>query len=134
MSTNVKLINDKYTVKLPVSAALDFASYFINNGVPVLYECYGYDESHRSIEFTKDTANVNIMLAWVQRWEGGHNYCPFCGGVPEVYETEELYAQCRSDVSIPLTHIRCTKCGCMTDGIVYAQDDHAAWDLWDKRV
>jgi hypothetical protein len=108
-------------VQMRWNNAIDFANYFIKNGIATTYSCAAVDGDIRLIAFNMNNKNANIMVAWIKSYKDGHSMCPFCGGVGEVHDHDGLM------------HIRCTKCGCRTDNVSGFHDESYAWKLWDER-
>lgn len=117
----------RYHVKMSWTTAIDFATYFMRRGIPTEFATdSGGDD--RYIHFHANGLGADIMLAWVKRWEKGHEYCPFCGGVPEL-RVEEV-----NDPNILLHtvyRIECLVCRAKTGG--WFSEEHA-WDQWNRRV
>lgn len=118
----------RYHVKLPWTAAIDFATYFMERGISTEYSTNGCSGDYRYIQFDSTAIGADIMLAWVKRWEKDHEYCPFCGGVPMVY-TETS----KDSENIPYTiyGIICGECHIRTGGYL---DEDRAWYVWNRRV
>lgn len=118
----VNYVNNGCYARVPYTVALDFAHYFVKHGIPARYICREKGDGFREIGFDEDTENFDIMLAWLESWHDGHERCPFCDSVAQVYEDEANM------------HIRCTGCGCMSKGIPKWQEEENVWELWDKRI
>jgi hypothetical protein len=119
----VNVENGVYYAELSKSVLMDLINYFIDMGIHVSYEIIGGSGLKRTIKFRQDDAGADLLLAWIVCWEDGHKYCPFCGGLPEVYT--------RKAQTLDFLGIRCSKCGIMTDDYL---DEEMAWWKWDKRV
>lgn len=108
--------------RVPYGAALDFARYFIEHAIPAHYICREKGDGYREIGFEKDALGFDVMVAWLESWHEGHERCPFCGCVAQIYEEEKHMC------------IRCTNCGCMTKAVNRWHEEDYAWELWDRRV
>lgn len=114
--------NNKFFVKVPYTTALEFAQYFIKHGIPAKYICREKGYGWRELAFDDDTENVDIMLAWIESWNGNHKRCPFCDSIASIHTDGD-------DV-----HVRCIKCGCMTKSVSKWHDDCYVWEFWDERI
>ena len=126
----LKKIGDKYRVTLSCNVARDFATYFVDQGIPVEYMCEG-SGTYRTISFREDACNADLMIAWINRWNAGHEFCPFCGGLPKAYWTDDVNHPVKKFV-LPHAYICCTKCGASSAGFMDSED--YAWEKWNKRV